>query len=225
MMMKKLSLLVAAMLLSVLTQTAQAQQITGEYVETRNLDVYSGQCFANSEHGLVGDQAIMAWRIAKGEWNGIKLDGLHVVGVAKAADTLGYQFTNPYPAKAVLIVDEKANAEQRAALADFAQTMGGKIFDTVVRTEVAPITLDMNYEGAHPAFAHVKAGNLAAISTRPITSRDKVCGHEETLFKPLAATNHAMPAVATVDQFQGTGLGSVWSLNGKRSAFIGSFAR
>jgi hypothetical protein len=208
MMMKKLSLLVAAMLLSVLTQTAQAQQITGEYVETRNLDVYSGQCFANSEQGLVGDQAIMAWRIAKGEWNGIKLDGLHVVGVAKAADTLGYQFTNPYPAKAVLIVDEKANAEQRAALADFAQTMGGKIFD-----------------GAHPAFAHVKAGNLAAISTRPITSRDKVCGHEETLFKPLAATNHAMPAVATVDQFQGTGLGSVWSLNGKRSAFIGSFAR
>ena len=222
---KQLSLMVAAILLGVLASAAQAQQITGEYVETRNLDVFVGQCFANAEQGIVGDQAILAWRIAKGEWNGVKLDGLHVVGVAKAADTLGYQFTNPYPAKAVLILDEKANAEQRAALTAFAHEMGGKLFDTVVRTEIAPITLDMNYEGAHPAYANVKAGKLASISTRPINSKDKVCGHEETLFQPLTAMGHAMPAVATIDQFTGTGLGVNWSLNGKRSAFIGHFAR
>lgn len=224
-MMKKLSLLVAAMMLSLLASVAQAQQITGEYVETRNLDVYVGQCFANSEQGLVGEQAILAWRVAKGEWNGVKLDGLHVVGVVRAADTLGYQFTNPYPAKAVLIVDEKANTAQRAALADFAQTMGGKAFETIVRTEVAPITLDMNYEGAHPAYANVKAGKVATISTRPINEHDKVCGHEELLFKPLSPTGHVMPAVATVDQFQGIGLNANWSRNGKRSAFIGTFAR
>lgn len=223
--MKKLSLLVATAFIGLLATAAQAQQIYGEYVETRNLDVYSGQCFANSEAGLVGDQAIMAWRISKGEWNGVKLDGLHVVGVTKGADTLGYQFTNPYPAKAVLIVDEKANVEQRAALADFAHTMGGKLFETVTRTEVAPISLEMEYYGEHPAAARVKAGTLAAISTRPINSGDKICGHEETLFKPLTPTAHTMPAVAITDEFSGTGLGSIWSLHGKRSAFIGSFVK
>lgn len=222
--MKKLSLLVAATLLS-LSAVAQAQQISGEYVETRNLDVYSGQCFANSEAGLTGDQAIMAWRIAKGEWNGVKLDGLHVIGVTRGADTLGYQFTDAYPAKAVLIVDEKANAEQREALTAFAHAMGGKLFETVTRTETAPISLQMEFEGEHPTYARVKAGNLAAISTRPITSKDKICGHEELLFKPLTSTMHVMPAVATQDEFSGLGLGSTWSLNGKRSAYIGHFAK
>ena len=222
--MKKLSLLVAVTLLS-LSAVAQAQQITGEYVETRNLDVYSGQCFANSEAGQTGDQAIMAWRIAKGEWNGVKLDGLHVVGITRGADTLGYQFTNAYPAKAVLIVDEKANAEQRTALTEFAHAMGGKLFETVTRTETAPISLQMQYEGEHPTYARVKAGNLATISTRPIVGTDKICGHEELLFKPLTPTMHVMPAVATQDEFSGLGLGATWSLNGKRSAYIGHFAK
>lgn len=223
--MKKLSLLVAALFVSLLTTAAQAQQIYGEYVETRNADVYVGQCFANSEQGLMGDQAIMAWRIAKGEWNGVRLDGLHVVGVTKGADSLGYQYTNPYPAKAVLIVDERANAEQRVALADFAHAMGGRLFETVTRTEVAPISLKMEYHGEHPLAAQVKAGKLAAISTRPLNGNDKICGHEEALFKPLTPTAHTMPAVATVDEFNGTGLGVVWSLNGKRSAYIGNFAK
>lgn len=223
--MKKLSLLVAATVLSLCATAAQAQQITGEYVETRNMDVYSGQCFANSESGLVGDQAIMVWRVSKGQWNGVKLDGLSIVGITRGAETLGYQFTNPYPAKAVLIVDEKANAEQREALTAFAHTMGGKLFETVTRTETAPITMQMKFEGEHPTYARVKAGNLAAISTRPITSKDKVCGHEETLFKPLTPTMHVMPAVATQDEFGGTGLGVTWSLNGKRSAYIGHFAQ
>jgi hypothetical protein len=34
-----------------------------------------------------------------------------------------------------------------------------------------------------------------------------------------------MPAVAEVDQFAGLGLGVTWSLNSKRSAFIGNFVR
>ncbi|MBI1760505.1 MAG: DUF1326 domain-containing protein [Acidobacteria bacterium] len=223
--MKKLSLLVAASVLSLCATAARAQQITGEYVETRNMDVYSGQCFANSESGLVGDQAIMAWRVSKGEWNGVKLDGLSIVGITRGAETLGYQFTNPYPAKAVLIVDEKANAEQREALTAFAHTMGGRLFETVTRTETAPISLQMEFEGEHPTYARVKAGNLAAISTRPITDKDKICGHEETLFKPLTPTAHVMPAVATQDEFGGTGLGVTWSLSGRRSAYIGHFVK
>ncbi|MGH9837499.1 MAG: DUF1326 domain-containing protein [Blastocatellia bacterium] len=221
--MKKISLL--AVLFVALAASAQAQQITGEYVETRNADVYTGHCFANSETGLMGDQAIVAWRISKGEWNGVKLDGLHVVGVTKAADTLGSQYTNPFPAKAVLIFDERATAEQRSALQAFAQEMGGRMFENVVRTETAPIKLDMEYHGEHPMAARVEAGNLATINTRPIMGKDKICGHEETYYAPLTPTAHTMPAVAELDQFKGTGLNSVWSLSGKRSAFVGNFVR
>ena len=38
-------------------------QVSGTYVEARTADVYTGPCFANSEVGLVGKEAIMAWRI------------------------------------------------------------------------------------------------------------------------------------------------------------------
>lgn len=221
--MRKFMFLFAMLALTV--STALAQQIRGDYVESRNMDVYSGQCFANSELGLAGDQAIVGWRIAKGTWNGVALDGLHIVGVTKGADTLGTIYTNAYPAKAVLIVDEKATAEQRVALTAFAQAMGGRMFENIVRTESAPITLTMEYHGEHPTAATLSAGKLAAIQTRPLTAQDKICGHEEVLFQPLTPTAHVMPAVAEVDQFAGLGLNSVWSLNGRRSAFIGSFAR
>jgi hypothetical protein len=208
-----------------LASVAQAQQIYGDYIESRNADVYTGHCFAMSEVNLVGDQAILAWRVSKGEWNGVRLDGLSVVGVAKASGTLGNPFENPLPAKAVLIVDEKATAEQREALKSFAQAMAGDLFKNIVRTEVAPINVEVDYHGEHPSAGRVKAGELAGIITRSLTAKDHICGNEQTYYPPLAATNHSMPAVAVLDQFKGKGLGVAWTLRDKRSAFVGHFAR
>src|SRR5437016_12523687 len=49
-------------------QPIQAAQIHGQYLETRSADVYVGECFRNSEVGLAGDQAIVAWHITEGKW-------------------------------------------------------------------------------------------------------------------------------------------------------------
>ncbi len=224
--MKKLSLIATVCFnLCLLATAAQAQQIYGDYVESRNADVYTGHCFANSEMGLVGDQAILAWRVSKGKWNGVQLDGLSVVGVARASGTLGNPYENPYPAKAVLIVDEKATVEQQEALKSFAQTMAGDLLKTIVRTEVAPISLEVDFQDEHPSAGRMKAGNLAGIITRSLTSKDHICGNEQTYFPPLASTVHSMAAVAELDQFKGEGLGVEWTLRGKRSAFVGHFAR
>jgi hypothetical protein len=224
--MRKLTLILsvcfAAMLLA---SMASAQQISGEYIESRNMDVYTGHCFAMSEVNLVGDQAILAWRVSKGEWNGVRLDGLSVVGVAKASNTLGDPYGNPFPAKVVLIVDEKASPVQREALKSFAMEMGGELFKNIVNTEVAPIKLEVAYQGEHPSAGYVEAGNLAGVRTRALTSKDHVCGNEQTYYPPLAATAHSMPAVASLDQFNGDGLGVKWTLRDKRSAFVGHFAR
>ena len=51
-------------------------QISGDYVETRSADVYTGVCFANGEVNLVGDEAIMAWHVSQGSWQGENLAGL-----------------------------------------------------------------------------------------------------------------------------------------------------
>ncbi len=224
--MKRISLTISfCFAVLMLASVAQAQQIYGEYIESRNADVYTGHCFAMSELNLVGDQAILAWRVSKGEWNGVKLDGLSVVGVAKASGTLGNPHESPLPAKAVLIVDDRATAEQREALKSFAKTMAGELFNNVVRTEAAPISLNVEYHGEHPTSGSVKAGELAGIVTRSITSKDHVCSNEQIYYPPLAQTAHSMPAVAVIDQFKGDGLGVSWTSREKRSAFVGHFAR
>src|SRR6266851_9461853 len=76
--------------------------IRGEYIEARTADVYTGPCFANSEVGLAGDLAVMGWKIEKGSFQGVNLDGLSVMGVLRASGTLGDVTATAYPVKAVL---------------------------------------------------------------------------------------------------------------------------
>jgi hypothetical protein len=203
---------------------AAAAEIQGDYLETRSADVWTGPCFANGETGLVGREAIMAWRVEKGTWQGVSLDGLSVVGVVKASATLGDPFASPYPAKAVMIVDDKATTDQRAALVAFAREMGGGILDTVVRTEVAPIAMSVS-RGQHEAKGLLNAGDLAQIETRAVSAKDKHCGNEDVYYQPLTSTDHALPAVAIFDQWNGEGLGVSWTTYDKRNAFVGRFSR
>jgi hypothetical protein len=188
-------------------------------VETRNADVYTGYCFANSEAGLVGDTAILGWHVRQGSWDGVALDGLSVAAVVRARATLGDPYGQPYPARAVLIVDDQASVAQRAALLDFAHFAGGKLLENVARVESAPVELVMPRHGV----ATLRAGYAAMIETRALNSDDQICGNEETYYPPLTRLSHAMPAVAVTDEYRGAELGKTWELHEKRSAFVGTF--
>src|SRR5947208_16256726 len=111
------SVLVSTLLVVlVISLTAAAQQIRGDYLETRSADVYTGQCFANGEVNLVGNEAILAWHVQSGTWNGVPLGGLSVAAAVRAKGPLGAPYENPYPAKAVLEVHDQANPQQQGAL-------------------------------------------------------------------------------------------------------------
>jgi len=202
---------------------ASAEQIRGDYIETRSADVYTGQCFANGEVNLVGNEAILAWHVQSGSWDGVPLDGLTVAAAAEARATLGDPYANPYPAKSVLIVDEQANQQQRAALVAFAHKMGGELLRNVERIIPAPIELVVNPE--RHGVALLRAGSFATVQTRSLNETDHLCGNEETFYPPLTQVAHAMPAVALTDSYRGPGLGVDWETHGKRSAFVGTFAR
>jgi len=213
-----------SLLLAVAAPLAAAE-ISGDYVETRSADVYTGPCFANAEVGLTGDSATLAWRVREGGWNGIDLGGLSVVAVARASATLGDPFADPYPARSVLIVDGRATEDQKGALVEFAQTMGGRLLENVIAVQSAPITLEVGDHDRHGAVS-LRAGTIARIETRAIGDKDHFCGNEVTYYPPLTGRlTHAMPAYTVADEFQGRGLGIEWKLFGKRSAFVGTFAR
>jgi hypothetical protein len=198
-------------------------KIIGSYIEARNADVYTGACYANSEINLVGDLAVMGWKIDEGVVDGVSLKGLGVVGVIRATTTLG-DIANPVnPAKAVLILDEKASPAQRVALVKFAKRMGGELFADVVAVETRPIRLTFANNNLHSVRAKLTAGELASIETRPIVSTDQICRHESTYYSPLAPTVHAMAGYTLANTFTGKGLGTNWSMPEKRSAFVANF--
>ena len=200
-----------------------AQQIRGDYIETRSADVYTGQCFANGEVNLVGNEAIVAWHVQNGSWDGVALDGLTVAAAIRAKATLGDPYGNPYPAQAVLLVDDQATPQQSAALASFAKHMGGKLLENVDQTLPAPMEMVVNHE--RHGVALLRAGQFATVQTRSLGDHDHVCGNEVTFYPPLTPVAHSMPAVAVTDAYRGPGLGESWDNHGRRSAFVGTFAR
>ncbi|MEK7406321.1 MAG: DUF1326 domain-containing protein [Acidobacteriota bacterium] len=198
-------------------------RIQGNYIEARTADVFTAACHANSEVGLTGNLALVGWKIDQGSWQGVRLDGLAVVGVVRANSTLGDIHSNTFPVKSVLIVDERASFEQSQALIHFAQRMGGDLFQHVVRIGRQPISLKVDDDNVHTAGAALKVGSIAEIRTRAIGDADHLCHNEGVWYTPLAEVGHAMPAYTLAFRFQGAGLGVHWSSPDKRNAYVANF--
>ncbi|OAI38598.1 hypothetical protein AYO40_06530 [Planctomycetaceae bacterium SCGC AG-212-D15] len=200
---------------------AMPPTISGQYVEARTCDIWTGPCFANAEMNLSGKHALMAWRVDKGTLDSVCLDGLGVVAVISARDTLGMKQSGP--AKALLIVDARADKAQRDALVRLAQKQGGLLTKHVIGVQYAPIDLTI-CDCKDGGCARLKAGSIASIETRCIHAKhDKACGNESAFYPPLASGVKAKPAIAIQHGFSGEGIEETWTESDRRGAYLGSF--
>jgi len=124
----------------------------------------------------------------------------------------------------VLIVDARADARQRVALADLARTLSGKLVSEVAATRTASIDASIG-TCTKSGCSSVKAGNLVEITTRCFGDKDHVCGNEDLFYPPLTDVANAYPAFTETGRVQGSGLNLTWESTGQRSAFLGTFAR
>ena len=209
--------------LLVFSAVASADDLKGDYLETRTCDVYTGPCFANGQGGLTGNDAIMAWSIDRGTYENVDLAGLKVVVVLSASDTLGFGGTlvcHPDPIRSVIIVDEKGTSRQREALVQFAAQYA-KHAGEVVKVVAAPIDMSVNH---FDIVGTLKAGDYAQIETRKLHQGDCVCSNEATFYPPLCDVKNAVAAFTVEGEFSGPGLGTHWSNGHTRSAFVASFS-
>jgi hypothetical protein len=198
----------------------QASGITGHYLEARTCDVWTGPCFANSEMNLTGKQAVMAWKVDKGTQDDVRLDGLSVVAVVVASDTLGLEQTGE--SKTLLIVDSRANKAQREALISLAKQQAGKLVGNIIGVETAKVEMEVS-TCTDGGCAKLTAGK-ASIATRCLNSHhDKVCGNETAFYPPLAKDVEASPAVAVEHGYTGCSFGETWKESERRGAYVGSF--
>ena len=202
------------------TEAAPSAAIRGQYVEARTCDVFTGACFANADTGLTGKNAVLAWKIDSGTVDGIKLDGLAVVAVVAARETLG--LTQTAPGKAIIVVDEGTTPAQQAALVKFVKAQAGDLTADVVAVRSARVDLTI-CNCAGDGCATLRAGD-AKVTTRCLdTAHDKACGNECAYYPPLAKGVTAKAAMAVEHSFAGRGLNETWNDSERRGAYVGSF--
>ena len=203
---------------------SQAAGISGDYLESRTCDIYTGPCFANAQTSLAGHEALMAWSIDQGEFRGVALDGLKVVMALVASDTLGdvALAAKAGPIRSVILVDERASGEQREALAAFACEQAGELAGRVVRVTASPITMSVDHVDMAASLA---AGDEVCLATRKLAKGDCVCSNEIIYYPPLVNVDNSAPAYTLDGGFNGRGLGTQWANPQTRSAFLATFAK
>ena len=217
--MKKIALSVALSGLMFATLAAKPASVTGTYVEARTAEVFTGACVMNGEAATTGREALLAWKVDRGQVDGISLDGLAVIA-ALASDTnlgiheIGGEST---PARAAIFVDSRANAAQRKALVAMVKSLSGNLIGSVVQESAVPI-------------AFTDSGHQITVSTDTVKlavekhlNHDASCGNKQW-FNPLTGGVHAEMGTTDQNAYSGPALCSKWSDPNKRSSFFGTFS-
>jgi hypothetical protein len=211
------SISVAAVLLGLTVSTLSARPVTvkGTYVEARTSEVFAGACVVNGEAGTTGREALLAWKVGHGAFNGVALDGLSVVGDANLSiHEIG---GDPARTKAVFFVDKRATVAQRDALVAVATRLSKATVNEVVAVKTAAIDF---VESAHDV--RVSTDGVRLVVDKHM-DHDVTCGNKQW-FGPLSTVERADMGGTVENAFSGPMLGTTWSDPNKRSSFFGTFS-
>jgi hypothetical protein len=195
-------------------------RLSGSYVEARTAEVFTGGCIMGSEAETMGKEAVLAWRVDRGSFNGISLDGLSVVAAVAGDKNLGIQEVGGGKAvtRSTLFVDARANAAQQLALVAMATDLSQGTLGTIVNVSPAPIRF-----ADSDAEVQVASGPVM-LEVSKHSPHEETCGAMQW-FHPLASVDEAEIGLTAQHSFTGSGLGSKWSDPNRRSSFFGRFSK
>ena len=217
--MKRVFAVAAILLVAITPVVAMGPGISGEYVEARTAEIFTGGCIMGSEAETMGRQAVLAWKVDRGAFNGVSLDGLAVVAAVAGDRNLGIQEIGGEKAnvRAEVFVDARATGEQQAALVAMARQLSNGTIANIVRVTPAPIAFASD---AH--VANVRTDQVT-LSVNKHMVHDASCGAMQW-FHAFVPTAQTAMGVAVQHAFSGSSLGTKWSDPDKRSAFFGTFS-
>jgi hypothetical protein len=79
------------MCLGIAGLSATPVTLTGTYVEARTSAIFAGACVVNGKAATAGREALLAWKVDKGRFNGVPLDGMAVVAAVVGDANLSVQ--------------------------------------------------------------------------------------------------------------------------------------
>jgi hypothetical protein len=193
--------------------------LTGAYVEARTAEVFTGGCIMNSEAETMGKQAVLAWKVDRGSFNGIGLDGLSVVAALAGDRNLGMtEMGGAKPSvRSAIFVDARANSAQQLALVAMANELSNGLVGSIV--QVTPTAIQFADRGGE---IEVSAGQVTLDVSKHLT-HDPTCGAMQW-FHPFSSLDQSSMGMTATHTFTGSALGTKWSDPNKRSAFFGTFS-
>ena len=197
---------------------AARTSIRGTYVEARTAEVFAGGCIMNGEAGTTGREALLAWQVDRGSFNGVALNGLSIVAAVVGDVNLGVKEIGGETAttRAAIFVDARATARQRKALVSLASQLSNGTIASVA--DVTPAAIQFVDDG--------KAVRVTTTGLRLVVEKelkhDPTCGGKQW-FHPLSNVADAAMGTTIENAFSGSTLGTRWSDPNKRSGFFGTF--
>ena len=184
---------------------------TGVYVEGRTASVYAGACHYGGEYTTAGREAVLAWRIDAGGWDGVDLAGTSIVCVVSADENLaegGARASRVY-------VSEGADVDAARA---WLVANHGAVLGELGALEVAPI----RFEREGDAFA-VAAGDAVELVGTNMPDRECCKMPFNVWYDPLVDVEE--PLVGCAERFACVepDLDLDWVRAGENCAFTATF--
>jgi hypothetical protein len=217
--MRKGLLAIAAMLVAVsaLVFSSQAENVSlrGDYVEVRTASVFAGACHYNGEVVTTGRDAMMAWNVTSGKWQGVDLTGVRVLAIVSADANLS---EGNAARQSEIIIDANASRTQALAMVSALKEKYAASLGKVVEVRSAPIAFERN------GRTYAVMTNEAAINVEAMPN-DLCCKMPNLIwYAPLVGLENRKVGYTSKALYSGKVVGEPWSRSGENSAFYGTFS-
>ena len=209
------SVMIVAICALVFSSQAENVSLRGDYVEVRTASVFAGACHYNGEVVTTGRDAMMAWNVTSGKWQGVDLTGVRAMAVVTADANL----SDAQAARtSEIIIDSQATPTQSQAMLNALKSKYGAALGSVVTVRNTAITFSRN--GRNYA---VKADD-ATIDVEAMPN-DLCCKMPNLVwYSPFVGLENRKVGYTVRARYSGKAIGTPWSRSGENSAFYGSFS-
>ena len=199
----------------VFSSQAENVSLRGDYVEVRTASVFAGACHYNGEVVTTGRDAMMAWNVTSGNWQGVDLTGVRAMAIVTADANLSDDLA---ARQSELIIDAQASDAQGKAMLAALKAKYATALGEVVTVRSVPITF--NRSGRSYA---VKADD-ATIDVEAMPN-DLCCKMPNLVwYSPLVGLENRKVGYTVRAGYSGRAISTPWSRGGENSAFYGRFS-
>src|SRR5688500_16658603 len=199
----------------VFSSQAENVSLRGEYVEVRTASVFAGACHYNGEVVTTGRDAMMAWNVSSGKWQGVDLTGVKVIAVVSADANLAEGHA---ARQSEIIIDSHASRTQALAMVNALKEKYAASLGKVVEVRSAPVSFERN------GRTYAVVTNDAAINVEAMPN-DLCCKMPNLVwYTPLVGLENRKVGYTSKALYSGRVVGEPWSRSGENSAFYGSFS-